>query len=76
MEEVMNLMHPAYRMEHYRETYNNETFRILLPVPSMLEADPTLLPPARVDGQAGAPRKRGPKWFKRLEGRGLSLIHI
>lgn len=70
MDEVMNLMHPAYRIQHYRETYNNDAFRILLPVPSMLEADTTLVPPAEVDGQAGAPKKKGPKRFKRIEGRG------
>ena len=50
MEEVMNLMHPAYRIEHYRETYNDERFRILLPVESMLEVDPTLLKDIPVAG--------------------------
>ncbi|CAN0450193.1 unnamed protein product, partial [Ectocarpus sp. 12 AP-2014] len=69
MDAVVTLMHPAYRLQ-YRQTYGDDAYQVILPVPSTLEDDDTLLPPLPVDGQAGAPKKLGPKKFKRIAGRG------
>lgn len=70
MDAVMTLMHPAYRLQYHRQTYGDDAYQVMLPVPSTLEEDDALLPPLPVDGQAGAPKKLGPKRFKRISGRG------
>ncbi|CAB1121576.1 unnamed protein product [Ectocarpus sp. CCAP 1310/34] len=70
MNAVMGLMHPAYRLQYHRQTYGDDEYQVMLPVSSTLEEDDTLLPPLPVDSQAGAPKKLGPKKFKRIPGRG------
>ncbi|CAB1114088.1 unnamed protein product [Ectocarpus sp. CCAP 1310/34] len=65
----MTLMHPAFRLQCHRQTYGDDAYQVMLPVPSTLEEDDTLRPPLPVDGQAGAPKKLGPKKFKRIAGR-------
>ncbi|CAB1108805.1 unnamed protein product [Ectocarpus sp. CCAP 1310/34] len=70
MDAVMTLMNPAYRLKYHRQTYGDDAYQVMLPVASTLEEDDTLLPPLPVDGQACAPKKLGPKKFKRIAGRG------
>ncbi|CAB1096991.1 unnamed protein product [Ectocarpus sp. CCAP 1310/34] len=61
---------PGLSPQYHRQTYADDAYQVMLPVPSTLEEDDTLLPPLPVDGQAGAPKKLGPKKFKRIAGRG------
>ncbi|CAB1104273.1 unnamed protein product [Ectocarpus sp. CCAP 1310/34] len=66
----MTLMNPAYRLKYHRQTYGDDAYKVMLPMASTLEEDDTLLPPLPVNGQAGAPKKLGPKMFKGIAGRG------
>ncbi|CAB1102052.1 unnamed protein product [Ectocarpus sp. CCAP 1310/34] len=70
MDAVMTLMNPACRLQYHRQTYGDDAYQVMLPVPSTLEEDDTLLPPLPVDGQPGAHKKLGPKKLKRIAGRG------
>ena len=65
----MTLINNGYRLDVYRELYNDPSFLVLPPMASLLEADETLLPPAPVKDQAGRPKK-GPRQRKRLQSNG------
>lgn len=65
----MTLINNGYRLDVYRELYNDPFFLVLPPMASQLEADGTLLPPAPVKDQAGRPKK-GPRQKKRLQSNG------
>ena len=67
-DQVRRLVHKAYRMEEYKLLHGAEDFPVRVPIWSELEAT-NLLPPAQVDGQAGAPRK-GPRKRARIPGKG------
>jgi hypothetical protein len=50
MDDVMALVHSAYRLSSYRQLYADDRCRVVLPVISLVEEDTTLLPPHPVGG--------------------------
>eukprot|EP00752_Nemacystus_decipiens_P013035 g11532.t1 len=69
MERVMGLIHPAYRLENYRQAYEDPSAALVLPVLEMVEEDTSLRPPLPVDGQSGRPKK-GPPPSRRILSKG------
>ena len=57
MDDVMALVHSAYRLSNYHQLYADDRRRVVLPVLSLIDEDTTLLPPHPVGGQAGRPKK-------------------
>lgn len=69
MDRVMDLIDPAYRLENYRQLYEDPSCLVVLPVLDMIAEDTSLLPPRPVDGQSGRPKK-GPPASARIPSRG------
>ena len=77
MDDVMALVHSAYRLSNYRQLYADDRCRVVLPVLSLIDKDTTLLPPHPVGGQAGRPKK-GKDASKRIASNGekaASAVH-
>lgn len=65
MEEAKTFVDKGYRAETYRSLYGTPAFCMVPPIPSLLEKDPSFLPPADVQGKSGRPRM-GPRKRARL----------
>ena len=69
MGRVIDLIDPAYRLENYRQLYEDPSRVLVLPVLDMIAEDTSLLPPRPVEGQSGPPKK-GPRPSRRIPSRG------
>ncbi|CAM9735812.1 unnamed protein product [Pylaiella littoralis] len=67
LDTTMAFLDNGYTLDSYRKIHSNPDFPVVLPIWSELETS-SLLPPRRVRGQAGAPKK-GPAPRARIRGR-------
>lgn len=67
--EAATFVDMGFLAETYRAMYSDVAHSVVPPIPSLLDKDLSLLPPADVEGQSGRPRK-GPRKRARIQSNG------